>query len=231
MSGFLKIMSGENKPDHDPYKGFELHVLGAGSKVQFKRNEQLLDVAVISNPDHGTEEYLLTGNAYVLSESGKSVASHGTNVPNVDDDGVEEVNDATLTMALLKNINDPEILAQVFRVAADCNPLVHEALVNVAKVRKIPVNAKEAGELLGKLEPAEVSEVFSHAQRFQTELECPADQCFVPAVGEYLADQVKQGNRAVMEAVRNAASYLPDSERRGGTFEHQGMTSLGRPHS
>jgi hypothetical protein len=84
MTGFIKLMSNENLDDADHNKGFQLISLGDGSRVEFKKNAGGFDAVVVHNPQHSdAEEILLVGNAYVLSNAGKTIASHSTNVTSV----------------------------------------------------------------------------------------------------------------------------------------------------
>lgn len=82
MSGFLKIMSGQDMADGSPFKNYDLYSIAPGGKVSFRQNSTGLDVAVIANPEADSEEVILYGNAYMMSESGKTIASRGTNVPS-----------------------------------------------------------------------------------------------------------------------------------------------------
>ena len=130
MSGFLKIMSGEALEDSNPFKGFQLISLGDGSKVTFQKNEEGFDVAIVSNPLHVDDEtILLDGNAYVLSNAGKTVASHGTNVTRVA--GVAVLSNDTLSnqLALLSKTD----LITVLNLAADKIPGLATALKNLSQ--------------------------------------------------------------------------------------------------
>jgi len=76
MSLVLKLMSGENGPDEDARKGFTLH---SGVKtVTFKRAADGTPLASVLFEDHPEfEEWVLEGNAYVMNQAGKTVASFG----------------------------------------------------------------------------------------------------------------------------------------------------------
>jgi hypothetical protein len=128
MSGFLKVMSGEPLADNDPFKGFKAISLGDGSSVEFKKNEEGFDVAVVSNPLHADDQtFLLDGNAYVLSNSGKTVASHGTNVTRVGEVAVLSNDVLANQLALLSKTD----LTTVLNLAADKIPGLAVALKNI----------------------------------------------------------------------------------------------------
>lgn len=75
----VKVMGSENMPDSSPRKSFELfHV----KRVQFYRVEDkdkgLIARArlwVFGNPEVGFLDEILTGNAYVLNETGKTIST------------------------------------------------------------------------------------------------------------------------------------------------------------
>lgn len=74
----VKMMSNEDLVDSDPAKGFTLIQLDRLDHVTFSKSRvRECQVMVIQRDSGGTAEYDLEGNVYILSESGKTVASHG----------------------------------------------------------------------------------------------------------------------------------------------------------
>lgn len=75
----IKIMSGENKADSDVGKGFKMIMVEAGDTFEFDHDKEtgLPQVTVTSerNGEPRFTTYPVTGNCYVLSETGKTVAS------------------------------------------------------------------------------------------------------------------------------------------------------------
>lgn len=75
----IKIMSGEDKADSDVGKGFKMIVVDAGDTFEFGHDPHtgLPQVTVTGYRDgeHTCITYPVTGNAYVLSDSGKTIAS------------------------------------------------------------------------------------------------------------------------------------------------------------
>lgn len=74
----IKIMSSENLADSDVGKGFKMILVDAGDTFEFGHNVQGEPVVTvnINKGDEGSSiEYPVTGNAYVMSETGKTVAS------------------------------------------------------------------------------------------------------------------------------------------------------------
>src|ERR1700688_4318193 len=81
---YLKIMSGQDMPDSDPYKDFTLYTLGDKDVLEFERRVLDEDVSELANVyavvelyDGGRIEHLLQGSAYVLNAQGKTIASRG----------------------------------------------------------------------------------------------------------------------------------------------------------
>jgi hypothetical protein len=88
---YVKIMSGEDLPDTDPCKNYTIVPLQNNEVMQFVRNQESLvwesgaqEVGPrpcryqleIHAPDGGIETHDLSGNAYVMNESGKTIATH-----------------------------------------------------------------------------------------------------------------------------------------------------------
>lgn len=76
----IKIMSPENMPDADVGKGFKMILVNAGDTFEFGHNDQgepIVTVTTFASDDRtgSSIEYPVTGNAYVMSETGKTVAS------------------------------------------------------------------------------------------------------------------------------------------------------------
>lgn len=70
---YLKIMSGEDRPDGHHNKEFTILPLAEGISVQFKQDP--MPVAILSNGC----EIPVTGNAYITNQNGKSVATFAPN--------------------------------------------------------------------------------------------------------------------------------------------------------
>lgn len=85
---YVKIMSGEDLPDTDQFKNYVIVPVQNNEVMQFVDNhlyappkdncpsvpKYLLEV---HGPEGGCETHELSGNAYVMTESGKTIASHG----------------------------------------------------------------------------------------------------------------------------------------------------------
>lgn len=76
----IKIMSGEDLADSDIAKGFKMILVAAGDTFEFGHNaegEPIVTITTCSADERtgSSIEYPLTGNAYVMSETGKTVAS------------------------------------------------------------------------------------------------------------------------------------------------------------
>lgn len=83
MTTYLKLMSDDGRPDTDPFKHFVLYTLQDGAVVSFDRyTGERVDVRyeanIMFNGDGFNGVLPLLGNAYVMSESGKTIASHGS---------------------------------------------------------------------------------------------------------------------------------------------------------
>lgn len=74
----IKIMSSENLADSDGAKAFQIIVVGAGDTFTFGHaldGKPKVDVRICSNGEYNTTTYPLTGNAYVMGETGKTIAT------------------------------------------------------------------------------------------------------------------------------------------------------------
>ncbi|ABY62867.1 hypothetical protein ST201phi2-1p034 [Pseudomonas phage 201phi2-1] len=73
----VKIMSGQNLPDSDVGKGFRIILVGEGQEFEFGNRPDTGEpfLVVRGKGDFTDVEYPLTGNAYVMNESGKTIAS------------------------------------------------------------------------------------------------------------------------------------------------------------
>lgn len=73
----LKIMSDQNLPDNDMTKNYKMIAIGSGDQFEFYHDQDTGLPMVQVVPKEG-ESYSveLTGNAYVVSETGKTVSSH-----------------------------------------------------------------------------------------------------------------------------------------------------------
>jgi len=73
----IKIMSGQNLPDSDVGKGFKIITVAEGQTFEFGNRPDTGEpvVVVYGRGDCNDREYPLTGNAYVMNENGKTIAS------------------------------------------------------------------------------------------------------------------------------------------------------------
>lgn len=81
---YVKIMSDEDLPDTDPYKHYTIVPVANNEVMRFVANsiagggnKDARYVLEVHAPEGGIETHELTGNAYVMTESGKTIASHG----------------------------------------------------------------------------------------------------------------------------------------------------------
>lgn len=77
---YVKIMSSEDLADTDPYKNYSIVPVENDQVMQFVRNQDPLEskyVLLVNSPDGGDETHVLNGNAYVMNEHGKTIATHG----------------------------------------------------------------------------------------------------------------------------------------------------------
>jgi len=88
---YVKIMSGEKIPDTSPYKGYKVVTVQNDQNIQFYTNPDIERLGAlpegapsiahflmsVTKSDGSEENYELFGNAYVMTESGKTIASHG----------------------------------------------------------------------------------------------------------------------------------------------------------
>lgn len=75
----IKIMSAENKPDSDVGKGFKMIMVAAGDTFEFGHDQTTGEPQVTVTGERAGEPtcttYPVTGNCYVLSETGKTIAT------------------------------------------------------------------------------------------------------------------------------------------------------------
>jgi hypothetical protein len=72
----LKIMSGEDRPDSDVSKSFKGVILGDGMSFEFSRKVTTeTALLTLTSPDGSHVTMDLAGNAYIVSNTGKTVAS------------------------------------------------------------------------------------------------------------------------------------------------------------
>ena len=89
---YVKIMVDCDRSDTDSFKDYTLVPVSDLKTMRFAQNLQLYQngmpmpdrvfafVLEVTSADGGIERYELTGNAYVMTESGKTIASHGTHL-------------------------------------------------------------------------------------------------------------------------------------------------------
>ena len=81
---YVKIMSDQDLLDTDPYKNFTIVLVENNEIMRFAQNrlggtdrEYSRYVLEVHAPEGGIETHELTGNAYVMNEAGKTIATHG----------------------------------------------------------------------------------------------------------------------------------------------------------
>lgn len=93
---YVKIMSSQDLPDADPWKNYSIIPVEGTSRIVFGETGAEICpedvVGMIANPeainplrysmrvttvDGEYQVYALTGNAYVMNEAGKTIATHG----------------------------------------------------------------------------------------------------------------------------------------------------------
>lgn len=80
MSLIVKIMSGCNEPDDHTTSTYRL--LTGVLSVNFTRDDHGLAYAeLLFDTSDDTETFELSGNVYVMNESGKTISSFGSAVP------------------------------------------------------------------------------------------------------------------------------------------------------
>jgi len=84
---YLKIMGNENAPDCDSRKSFR--IFEVEKHVQFSRNETghaFVAFRIAGEGEDGDlNRFMLTENAYVMNDSGKTIASFGAGkIPGVE---------------------------------------------------------------------------------------------------------------------------------------------------
>lgn len=81
---YVKIMSGEDWPDTSPFKNFVIIPVANTAVMAFINNpnwelgsKEPRVLLRIEAEDSSIEHHEMFGNAYVMSENGKTIASHG----------------------------------------------------------------------------------------------------------------------------------------------------------
>ncbi len=82
----IKMMKGDGLADTHPNASFSLIQIGTKDLVSFFKesapngdfNEARPQTLRIDRDDGSTQQFTLAGNVYILSESGKTIASHGS---------------------------------------------------------------------------------------------------------------------------------------------------------
>lgn len=81
---YVKIMSGQDLTDTDQYHCYTIVPVANNEVMRFKENpvrstgpEDCRFILEVHAPEGGIETHELTGNAYVMTESGKTISSHG----------------------------------------------------------------------------------------------------------------------------------------------------------
>lgn len=84
---YVKMMSGENLSDTDPYKRFELLNIGDKDRLAIKLQEYVDGssshaILVIFYENGETENFCMDGNVYIMNQNGKTIA-HYAPVSNI----------------------------------------------------------------------------------------------------------------------------------------------------
>jgi hypothetical protein len=84
---YVKIMSGEDRPDTDPFHNYMIIPVANNEAISFVSNgvpvgregnrEGERYSLEVREPEGGVRYHPLSGNAYVMNEAGKTIASHG----------------------------------------------------------------------------------------------------------------------------------------------------------
>jgi hypothetical protein len=74
---YVKMMSAQDMPDDSPYKNYEIITVGNGDELSFDFIEKDEPALFIRKADGTVFSRALVGNAYVMNEAGKTIASHG----------------------------------------------------------------------------------------------------------------------------------------------------------
>lgn len=73
---YVKIMSDQNLPDTDPWKHYTIVPVENSQALEFVAKDD--GHALLVHTSDGSELVTrLTGNAYVMNEHGRTIASHG----------------------------------------------------------------------------------------------------------------------------------------------------------
>ena len=86
MTTYIKVMSSEDRPDNHPSKGFQLILLQDGDRFEFDPqpySDLVCSQLRIFRQQKGEndlemiqcEKHLVHGNAYVMNDSGKTIAT------------------------------------------------------------------------------------------------------------------------------------------------------------
>jgi hypothetical protein len=83
---YLKLMSGQNLADADPCKNYEIIPVPVTTDIRFVTAEidngpqaprgTVVSVVLWDDGNGSRREITLSGNAYVMNEQGKTIASH-----------------------------------------------------------------------------------------------------------------------------------------------------------
>jgi hypothetical protein len=134
----IKIMSGENLADSDVGKGFKMILVDAGDTFEFGHNAQgepIVTVIAGKGDDRQCIEYPITGNAYVMSETGKTVASFWARskpvydtIATCHDDAITDTTDVTLyTPEQRGKIHSSRVRARIQEGATETEAMAAEA--------------------------------------------------------------------------------------------------------
>lgn len=80
---YVKIMSSQDLPDTDQNHNYTIVPVENNEVMEFVQDQDPKTATspryalLVHGPDGGHETHPLTGNAYVMNESGKTIATHG----------------------------------------------------------------------------------------------------------------------------------------------------------
>lgn len=82
---YVKIMGQEDISDTDQWANYTIVPVANNEVMKFRKNpagsssgQESRFILEVHAPEGGIETHELTGNAYVMTESGKTIATHGS---------------------------------------------------------------------------------------------------------------------------------------------------------
>lgn len=123
----IKIMSGENLADSDVGKGFKIILVDVGTPFEFGHSESTGEPYVQIWSKNSSTQYPLTGNAYVMNEDGKTIASFWGRRKNItvtidSDDPAPERTIEHIQQIIKEVANNPEQYPSIPKIVYKKNP-------------------------------------------------------------------------------------------------------------